>query len=399
MFFGIFQQNDAEKDVDAVRGLAPLIRVRATRRVEECATGRSASIASRTRTRSGRRSQGTHPKLYMRTRLMLFLSILHTNFAHGWDVIAIDMFKRIGNPRAIVTTYPASYSATEHSERWKVLDEKGPCVECRKVDDQANVDVPVLSSRQMSICRTRRVAVGPDDVFKHDVNRCSGPLKQHWFLSWRPGLIFCVWKAHSRGTLRRALGVPSSTARRRRSRSGRGRTAPCVEINQGTSMAWGARSRPCHPDRDIVSHLYIPNKSPLRPVFWTQDWGQRARVQFWTMLRINDVLGLHDLLDYWVNATLLDTRDATIYGLGTRRRAVDYWSSWASRPTATASVVAGPDQDQDLDDGPARVPRRRAGLAQRLFKIRRRPTHEAMAEATVGRQLRQAAPSLMPVLC
>ena len=81
-----------------------------------------------------------------------------------------------------------------------------------------------------------------------------------------------------------------------------------------------------HPDRDIVSHLYIPNRSPLRPVFWTQDWSQRARVQFWTMLRINYLLGLHDLLDYWVNATLLDTRDATVYGLGTRRRAVDYWS-------------------------------------------------------------------------
>ena len=26
VFFGIFQQNDAEKDVDAVRGLAPLIQ-------------------------------------------------------------------------------------------------------------------------------------------------------------------------------------------------------------------------------------------------------------------------------------------------------------------------------------------------------------------------------------
>ena len=44
------------------------------------------------------------------------------------------------------------------------------------------------------------------------------------------------------------------------------------------------------------------------------------------MLRINYLLGLHDLLDYWVNTTLLDTRDATTYGLGTRRRAVDYWS-------------------------------------------------------------------------
>ena len=148
-----------------------------------------------------------------------------------------------------------------------------------------------------------------------------------------------------------------------------------------------------HPDRDVVSHLYIPNKSPLRPVFWTEDWASRSRIQFWTMLRVNYLLGLHGLLDYWargprpsvgpyslasrsrrrrgrggvaaasrrhrenlpaptlslrhggaaspyvwtgraprrrrgpqVNASLLDLRDARKYGLGTRRRAVDYWS-------------------------------------------------------------------------
>ena len=35
---------------------------------------------------------------------------------------------------------------------------------------------------------------------------------------------------------------------------------------------------------------------------------------------------------FLVNATLLDTRDATIYGLGTRRRAVDYWSYVGGTP-------------------------------------------------------------------
>ena len=47
-------------------------------------------------------------------------------------------------------------------------------------------------------------------------------------------------------------------------------------------------------------------------MFWTEDWGSRARVQFWTMLRVNYLLGLHDLLDYWVNASLLDLRDSDV---------------------------------------------------------------------------------------
>ena len=29
------------------------------------------------------------------------------------------------------------------------------------------------------------------------------------------------------------------------------------------------------PDRNVIGHLYIPSGSPLRPVFWTTDWGKR----------------------------------------------------------------------------------------------------------------------------
>ena len=46
-------------------------------------------------------------------------------------------------------------------------------------------------------------------------------------------------------------------------------------------------------------------------------------------------------------------------------------------------VEWSPGRCKVFDDGPARVPRRRAGLAQRLFKIRQRLPSWAMAEATV----------------
>ena len=163
--FGIFQQNDEDKDVDAVRGLAPLIKCPG-----HAACGRVRNGQIRIHRIAWKDTLGPTVARHLsetlyenETYVISFDS--HTNFARGWDVIAIDMFKSINNPRAIVTTYPASYSATEHSERWKVLDEKGPCEECRKIDDQANVDVPVLSNRQMSICRMQARRGRADDVF------------------------------------------------------------------------------------------------------------------------------------------------------------------------------------------------------------------------------------------
>ena len=118
-------------------------------------------------------------------------------------------------------------------------------------------------------------------------------------------------------------------------------------------------------------------------MFWTQDWGQRARVQFWTMLRINYLLGLHDLLDYWVNATLLDTRDATIYGLGTRRRAVDYWSYVGVTPDRDGVEWSPGRCKSSRRRGCPRFPSTHRARTARLFKIRRAFPSEAMAEATV----------------
>ena len=134
---------------------------------------------------------------------------------------------------------------------------------------------------------------------------------------------------------------------------------------------------PLHPDRVVAAG----------PVFWTQDWGQRARVQFWTMLRINWLLGLHDLLDYWVNATLLDTRDATV----TPRHAP---------PRRGLLVVCGRHPDRDgVEWSPGRCkvfsttglpafPRRRAGLARTTIQNTRELSVRGDGRGDCGRQLR-----------
>ena len=70
----------------------------------------------------------------------------HTNFAEGWDSIMIDMFKRIRNPRAIITAYPHAYPNSQQEEG----------------GDGAVVET--APKRMTSICRTRRVKVRHEGV-------------------------------------------------------------------------------------------------------------------------------------------------------------------------------------------------------------------------------------------
>ncbi|KAH8099068.1 glycosyltransferase [Aureococcus anophagefferens] len=306
VFFGIYQQNNASVDVDCVAGLADLVAC-----PDHPVCGRLDQLRVHRvdwkQTLGPTIARHLSEKFYRgETYVMSFDS--HTNLARGWDDVAIDMFKRIGNPRAIITTYPASYSATKSSEKWQDVDASGPCLPCRRTDDQASIDVKVLSSSQMSICRTRRVQVGRTTSFKHDVNHMKRP--------GQPNLVPFLAAGFNFANGSRVLEVPYD--------------AHSLFLFDGeeTSLAvraWTHGYDFYHPDRDVVSHLYIPSKSPLRPVFWTDDWDLRSRIQFWTMLRVNYLLGLHDLLDYWVDAALIDLRDAKRYGCGSKRRAVDYW--------------------------------------------------------------------------
>ena len=82
------------------------------------------------------------------------------------------------------------------------------------------------------------------------------------------------------------------------------------------------------PDRSVVTHLYIPSRSPLRPTFWQYEWGKRAKIQYKTMLRVNWLLGLHDSVDPTVSVDLINRAEVAKYGLGSARTAQQYWD-WA----------------------------------------------------------------------
>ena len=81
----------------------------------------------------------------------------HTNFAEGWDTIMIDMFRRIANPKAIITAYPHAYPNSQQEEGGD------------------NAVVQTEPTRMTSICRTRRVRVGKTVSFKHDMNSVKRP--------------------------------------------------------------------------------------------------------------------------------------------------------------------------------------------------------------------------------
>jgi hypothetical protein len=65
----------------------------------------------------------------------------HCHFLRGWDNVGVDMFRRIGNDLAIITSYPASYGANL---------QRGHGAEAYDVDPTPDT--------QQSICRTRCVA-------------------------------------------------------------------------------------------------------------------------------------------------------------------------------------------------------------------------------------------------
>ena len=83
-----------------------------------------------------------------------------------------------------------------------------------------------------------------------------------------------------------------------------------------------------HPDKPVVAHLYITSGSKLRPVFWTDDWATRYKVQYDSTVRINYFLGLHDLYDKAVPLSDINLVEQDTYGVGTARTVEQYWA-WA----------------------------------------------------------------------
>ena len=222
----------------------------------------------------------------------------HTNFAPGWDTIMIDMFKRIGNPKAIITAYPHGYPSSEQEEGGD------------------NAQVNVEPARMTSICRTRRVQVGRTVSFKHDMNSVKRPSDPS---TGGPVRVAFLAAGFNFAAGRRVREVPYDPR------------TPFLFDGEETLLAVRAWTRGYDfylPDRSVVTHLYIPSRSPLRPTFWQYEWGKRAKVQYRTMLRVNWLLGLHGMVDPNAPLSAFDTSEADKYGLGTARASQQYWE-WA----------------------------------------------------------------------
>ena len=75
---------------------------------------------------------------------------------------------------------------------------------------------------------------------------------------------------------------------------------PYVFDGEETSLgvrAWTHGYDLYQPDRDIISHLYIPSHSELRPVFWdSPNWNIQWPCQFGSIIRLQKQLKIYNRL-------------------------------------------------------------------------------------------------------
>ncbi|KAJ8601173.1 hypothetical protein CTAYLR_009910 [Chrysophaeum taylorii] len=218
----------------------------------------------------------------------------HCHFVRGWDEVAIDMFKRIGNEHAIITAYPEGYGS----------DLQGG-------DGTEAYEPPTVVRSVGCIARTRRVNVHNTVSFKHDMTKCATPNGGVRVAFFAAGFSF------SRG--HRVLRVPYDPH------------TPYVFDGEEISMgvrAWTWGYDLYQPDCNIISHLYIPSGSPLRPVFWTEDWGRRWPCQFRSLVRIHKQLRIKEKLTPGVPDDMIDLDDWDLYDVGPRRDPATFFD-WA----------------------------------------------------------------------
>jgi len=219
----------------------------------------------------------------------------HCHFVRGWDNVMIDMFKRIGNDHALISAYPAAYGETHQGGNG--LEEYEPETFVKSIG---------------CIERTRRVNVHNTVSFKHDMGSCATPKNGPTIVAF-----FAAGFTFSRG--HRVLRVPYDSH------------TPYIFDGEEISMgvrAWTWGYDLYQPDRNIIAHLYIPNGSPLRPVFWTTDWGARWPCQYRSLLRIQEQLRVHTLLTPRESLGVVDLDEWSKYDTGPRRDPRDFFE-WA----------------------------------------------------------------------
>lgn len=142
----------------------------------------------------------------------------HCHFLRGWDNVGIDMFRRIGNDLAIITSYPASYGAVRLIPGSNSICsfEINPFCRICNVAMVLKITTSTLLRRRSSqyvehgknsfgkcwqVTLTpydlRRVNIHTTVTFKHDMNRLKrpkhGPVRVAWFAAGtRLGFCYAI---------------------------------------------------------------------------------------------------------------------------------------------------------------------------------------------------------------
>eukprot|EP01083_Nonionella_stella_P133973 407522_1 len=223
-------------------------------------------------------------ELYYKNESYLMQIDAHSRFVPYWDNICIDMFKRTGNEKAVLTTYP---KAVIFENNWT------PPVP-RDVDD-----VIVIPQTRMA----------NNHMFKHDRgNDSPNPGKSVLAPFFAAGFSFQSGQ--------RVIDVPSDPY------------LPYLfdgeEISMGVRM-WTSGYDIYVPDRDIVYHIYSMKlrKGESRHLFW--ELGPKERHRKYAEYRILHVLKLFDKYVPHLTTHSIDLREIDKYGLGTERDIDDFW--------------------------------------------------------------------------
>ena len=214
----------------------------------------------------------------------------HTRFVPLWDNILVDMFERIGNDNAVLTTYPKG--TNEKVEGW-----------------MAPISRP--SRSVVAICQSK---ITRSYMFKHErgrfVRNPSRPVLAPFFAAG-----FCFAKGH------KVVNVPSDPY------------LPYLFDGEEilmTTRLWTNGYDIYMPDRDIIFHIYEEHRK--RPLFWHDEWGkEKIKYEHKAQNRVLHLLGLLEKFKPEVLRTSfefnrsVDLREIDVYGMGNERDIREYW--------------------------------------------------------------------------
>ena len=215
----------------------------------------------------------------------------HTRFVPMWDNVLIDMFKRVNNDYAVLSTYPKA--TNEKEEFWMP-------------------PISQKSSPVVAICKTKML--DRTYMFKHERGHyVHNPSKPVLSLFFAAGFSFA--KGH------RIKNVPSDPY------------LPYLFDGEEILMSgrlFTSGYDMMMPDRDIIFHIYEEHRK--RPLFWHDSWGrEKQKYEKKAQNRVLHILGLLERFKKGIAGNAItfnqsvDIRDIDKYKLGKERDIDQYW--------------------------------------------------------------------------